>query len=59
MDLNKQKCIEAINDIEYDLCELESLKTGVNVYCIYNKNIEIIMNLIKEHFKKEVEDDGK
>lgn len=51
MGLNKQECINAVNDIEYDLCELEALKTGVNVYCIYNENIEIVKNLIDEHFE--------
>ena len=51
MELTEEKCIEAVDDIEYDLCELETIKTGVVVFCIYNESLEIIRDLIKEHFE--------
>lgn len=51
MEFTEEKCIEAVDDIEYDLCELETIKTGVDVFCIYNERLEIIRDLIKEHFE--------
>lgn len=52
MELTEEKCVEAVDDIEYDLCELETIKTGTVVFCIYNESLEIIRDLIKEHFNK-------
>ena len=51
MELTEEKCVEAVDDIEYDLCELETIKTGTAVFCIYNESLEIIRDLIKEHFE--------
>lgn len=41
--MNKYK--EALDNIEYYLCELEGIKTQVrNVYCIYDENLEALKN---------------
>ena len=48
--LTKEECEKALSEIEYSLCELEETKTGVDVYCLIDENIEIVKQLIKEHF---------
>ena len=51
MVLTEEECKAAVNDIEYDLCELEERKTGVDVCCLYNENLEIFRELVKEYFQ--------
>ena len=48
--LTKEECEKALSEIEYSLCELEETKTGVDVYCLFDENLEIVKQLIKEHF---------
>ena len=48
--LSKEECEKALSEIEYSLCELEEIKTGVDVYCLFDENLEIVKWLIKEHF---------
>lgn len=51
MALTEEECKAAVNDIEYDLCELEERKTGVDVCCLYNENLEIFRELVREYFQ--------
>ena len=50
MSITKEECGKALSEIEYSLCELEETKTGVDVYCLFDENLEIVKRLIKEHF---------
>lgn len=51
MALTEEECKAAVNDIEYDLCELEERKTGVDVCCLYNESLEIFRELVREYFQ--------
>ena len=51
MALTEEECKAAVNDIEYDLCDLEERKTGVDVCCLYNENLEIFRELVREYFQ--------
>ena len=48
--LTKEECLEALSEIEYSLCELEEIKAGVVVNCLFDENLETIKQLIDEHF---------
>lgn len=48
--LTKEKCENALTELEYSLCELEETKTGVVVNCLFDENLETIKQLIEEHF---------
>ena len=50
MMLTKEECEMALTEIEYSLCELEEIKTGVVVNCLFDENLETIKQLIEEHF---------
>ena len=50
MMLTEKECKEALSEIEDNLCELEQIKTGVVVNCLFDKNLETINQLIEEHF---------
>ena len=50
--LTKEECLEALSEIEYSLCELEEIKAGVVVNCLFDENLETIKQLIEEHFNK-------
>ena len=50
MMLTKEGCERALTEIEDSLCELEETKTGVVVYCLFDENLEIVKQLIEEHF---------
>lgn len=50
MMLTKEECKEALSEIEYSLCELEEIKAGVVVTCLFDENLETIKQLIEEHF---------
>ena len=52
MKLTKEECEMALTEIEYSLCELEEIKTGVVVNCLFDENLETIKQLIEEHFNK-------
>lgn len=48
--LTEKACLEAINDIDYDLCELESYRAGFDVHVVFSEALEIFKQLVKEHF---------
>lgn len=48
--LSKKECLEALNDIENELCELEELRKGVDVYFLYDESLDKLIQLINEHF---------
>lgn len=50
MMLTEKECKEALSEIEDSLCELEQIKTGVVVNCLFDENLETIKQLIEEHF---------
>lgn len=50
MMLTEKECKEALSEIEYSLCELEEIKAGVVVNCLFDENLETIKQLIEEHF---------
>lgn len=50
MMLTEKECKEALSEIEDSLCELEQIKTGVVVNCLFDKNLETINQLIEEHY---------
>mgnify|MGYP004512741497 CR=1 FL=1 len=50
-ELTKKECIEAYDNLYWQSCELEEMKTGVdNVCCLYDEDLEKIKELINEHF---------
>ena len=49
--LTKEECIEAYNNLNFKLCELEEKETGVDVYCLYDEDLEKFKELINEHFE--------
>lgn len=49
--LTEKECREALTEIEESLCELEEIKTGVRVSCLFDENLEIVKQLFKEHFE--------
>lgn len=49
--LTKEECLEALNDIENELCELEEYRTGVDVCCLYDESLDKLNQLINEHFE--------
>lgn len=51
MKLTEEECLNAFNELEYYLCELEEIKTGVSVYCIFDENLDVFNQLIKEYFE--------
>ncbi len=48
--VSKKECLEALSDIENDLCELEEHRKGVAVSCLYNESLDKLNQLINEHF---------
>lgn len=50
MMLTKEECKEALSEIEYSLCELEEIKAGLLITCLFDENLETIKQLIEEHF---------
>ena len=56
--LTKKECIEAYNNLDFKLCELEEKETGVDVYCLYDADLEKFAALIEEHFNEVKENDS-
>lgn len=55
--MNKYK--EALDNIEYYLCELEGIKTQVgNVHCIYDENLEVLKELVDKATPKKPDYEG-
>lgn len=48
--LTKKECLEALNEIENDLCELEEYRKGVTVCCLYDESLDKLIQVINEHF---------
>ena len=48
--LTKKECLEAYDDLYWNLCEVEEKETGVDVCCLFDENLEKIKELINEHF---------
>lgn len=50
-ELTKTECENAIEEIETLLRELEERSKGIIVNCIYIDSLEILRQLVEEHFQ--------
>ena len=50
MKMNKYK--EAYESVYQLICELEKIKTGVDAYCVYDEDLEVLKELVEKETPK-------
>ena len=56
MKMNKYE--EAYESVYQLICELESIKTGVDAYCVYDEDLEALGELVEKETPKPLDYEG-
>lgn len=56
MKMNKYE--EAYESVYQLICELESIKTGVDAYCVYDEDLEVLKELVEKEMPKPLDYEG-
>ena len=51
--MNKYK--EAYESVYQLICELEKIKTGVDAYCVYDEDLEVLKELVEKETPKKIQ----